>query len=103
MKKPNPKKDLSTKYRLGDSVMVYPDKKIGIVCKPVNEKGVLQVQLSDKKIWINHKRVKLHIAAKKLYPADYDFSIIFETVANRKLRHEMSRKYTEKVIQYDNE
>ena len=103
VKRTNSKKDLSTKYRLGDSVMVYPDHKIGIVCVPVNEKGVLRVQLPDKKIWINHKRVKLHVAAEKLYPAYYDFSIIFETVANRKLKHEMERKYTEKTIQYDNE
>lgn len=94
-------KDLSTMYRLGDSVIVYPDKKIGIVCEPVNEKGVLRVLVKDKKIWINHKRVKLHIAAKKLYPADYDFSIIFETVANRKLKHDMERKYVEDVICYD--
>ncbi len=100
-KKTNSKKDLSTKYRLGDSVMVYPDKKIGIVCEPVNEKGVLRVQLPDKKIWINHKRLKLHVAAEQLYPADYDFSIIFETVANRKLKHKMERKYTEEMICYD--
>lgn len=101
MKQTSPRKDLSAKYRLGDSVMIYPDKKIGIVCEPVNEKGVLRVQLRDKKIWINHKRVKLHVAAEKLYPADYDFSIIFDTVENRKLRHDMERKYTAKVIHHD--
>lgn len=95
------RKDLSTKYRLGDSVMVYPDKKIGIVCEPINEKGVLRVQLPDKKIWINHKRVKLHVPAEQLYPADYDFSIIFDTVADRKIRHDMTRKYTEETIRYD--
>lgn len=95
--------DLGTKYRLGDSVMVYPDKKIGIVCVPVNEKGVLRIQLQNKKIWINHKRVKLLVAAAQLYPADYDFSIIFETVENRKLRHDMERKYTEETISYDHE
>lgn len=93
--------DLSTKYKIGDSVMVYPDKKIGIVCKPINEKGVLRVQLPDKKIWINHKRVKLHVAAEELYPEDYDFSIVFETVENRKIRHNMERKYTEEVIRYE--
>lgn len=90
------------KYKLGDSVLVYPDKKIGIVCEPVNEKGVLRVQLPGKKIWINHKRVKLHVAASELYPADYDFSIIFETVENRKIKHDMERKYTDEVIRYDN-
>lgn len=100
-KKPSPKTDFRTKYRLGDSVMVFPDKKIGIVCEPVNEKGVLRVQLTDKKIWINHKRVKLQVAAEQLYPADYDFSIIFETVENRKLKHDMERKYTEEILQYN--
>ncbi len=101
VKKTTPKTDLSTKYCLGDSVMIFPDKKIGIVCEPVNEKGVLRVQLPDKKIWINHKRVKLHVAAEQLYPADYDFSIIFETVENRKLKHDMERKYTEELLRYD--
>jgi len=51
--------------------------------------------LQKKKIWINHKRVKLHVAASKLYPDDYDFSIIFDTVENRKLRHKMSKKHIE--------
>ena len=91
--------ELSTKYKIGDSVMVYPEKKIGIVCVPINEKGVLRVQLPGKKIWINHKRVKLHVAATELYPEDYDFSIIFDTVENRKKRHDMERKYTEDVIE----
>ena len=91
--------DLTTKYKIGDSVMVYPEKKIGIVCVPINEKGVLRVQLPNKKIWINHKQVKLHVAATELYPEDYDFSIIFETVGNRKKRHDMQRKYTDAVIE----
>ena len=85
----------AAKFRLGDSVMVYPDKKIDIVCQPANEKGVLRVQMPDKKIWINHKRVKLHVAAEELYPEDYDFSILFDTVENRKLRHQMERKHVE--------
>lgn len=92
---------LREKFRRGDSVMVYPDKKIGIVCEPVNEKGVLRVQMPGKKIWINHKRVKLHVAADELYPEDYDFSIIFDTAENRKIRHDMERKYTEEVIRYE--
>ena len=79
-------------YQLGDSVMVYPDKKIGIICQTMNEKGVLRVQMPDKKIWINHKRIKLHVAAEELYPEDYDFSIIFDSVKNRKLRHDKERR-----------
>lgn len=97
-----PKSDvLREKFKRGDSVIVFPDQKIGIVCEPVNEKGVLRVQLPDKKIWINHKRVKPHVAADELYPDGYDFSIIFETVENRKIRHEMERKYTDKTVKQD--
>lgn len=85
-------------FQRGDSVMIYPDQKIGIVCEPLNEKGVLRVQLPGKKIWINHKRVKLQVAASELYPENYDFSILFDTVENRKLRHQMERKYVEGEI-----
>lgn len=101
IRKENKRPELSTKFNRGDSVMVYPDKKIGIVCEPVNEKGILRVQLPGRKIWINHKRVKLHVAAEELYPEDYDFSIIFDTVKNRKIRHDMGRKYTEETIEYE--
>ena len=90
---------LTREYRVGDSVMVYPDKKIGIVCEPENDKGVLRVQIAGRKIWINHKRIKLHVKAEELYPEDYDFSIIFDSVENRKIRHDMERKYTEEIIQ----
>ena len=91
---------LAEKFQIGDSVMIYPDKKIGIVCEKVNEQGVLRVQVADRKIWINHKRVKLHVKAEELYPEDYDFSIIFDSVKNRKIRHDMERKYTEEQIEY---
>ena len=94
--------ELTDKFQIGDSVMIYPDKKLGIVCEKVNEKGVLRVQLPNKKIYINHKRVKLHVKAQELYPEDYDFSIIFETVENRKARHQMERKYVEDLeIRYE--
>ncbi len=35
--------------------------------------------------------MKLHVAAEELYPEDYDFSIIFDSVKNRKLRHQVER------------
>lgn len=94
---------LKVAFSIGDSVMIYPDKKIGIVCETVNDKGVLRVQVADRKIWINHKRVKLYIKAEELYPEDYDFSIIFDSAEDRKKRHDMSRKYTEDIIESDGE
>lgn len=100
-RKVSSKKDFSGEYTIGDSVFILPEKKIGIVCEPVNEKGVLRVQLPNKKIWINHKRVKLNVKAEELYPEDYDLSIVFDSVETRKYHHEVARKYTDKELHYE--
>lgn len=97
-KAPKTKNNPALKFRLGDSVTVYPDKKIGIICKTADDKGMVGVQLKGKKIKVNHKRLKLLVSAEELYPEDYDFSIIFDSVENRKLRHDMSRKNIDEVI-----
>lgn len=91
------------KFKIGDSVIVLPDNKVGIVCEEVNDKGVLRVQIAGRKIWINHKRVKLHVKAEELYPEDYDMSIVFDSVENRKKRHDLQRKYTTETIEYREE
>lgn len=103
IKKPKKKPNNIISYNIGDSVMVSPDKKIGIVCAPANEKGVLRVQIAGRKIWINQKRVKLLVKAEELYPEDYDFSIIFDSVEHRKLSHDMGRKYMEEALVYDSD
>ena len=87
------RQEKADQFKLGDSVMVYPDKKKGIVCQVANDKGILRIQLPDKKIWISHKRIRLLVASQELYPADYDFSIIFDSVENRKARHKMEKRY----------
>ncbi|MDX1359132.1 MAG: hypothetical protein R3232_09905, partial [Clostridia bacterium] len=51
------------------------------------------VQIKKKKYLVNHKKVELHIPASELYPDDYDFSIIFDTVANRKARKKMTKRH----------
>lgn len=92
----------SAGFQVGDSVTVYPDKTIGIVFRTANERGELGVQIKGKKLLINHKRVKLLCPAGELYPEDYDFSILFDTVANRKARHDMERKHDPGLsIEYD--
>ena len=86
------------KFNIGDSVMVYPQKMIGIIYMKANEKGELGVQIKNKKLMINHKRLKLHVAASELYPEDYDFSIIFDSVEVRKKRHDMQRKHDPELV-----
>lgn len=86
------------KYHRGDSVTVYPERKTGIVVKPEDDQGRLLVQIQKQKVWVNVKRVKLQVAASELYPADYDFSIIFDSVENRKARVQMSKHYEEEKM-----
>ncbi len=92
----------SERFNIGDSVTVYPQKAIGIIYKRTNEKGELGVQIKDNKILVNHKRIKLIAPASELYPENYDFAIVFDTVANRKARRQMERKHDPNlVIKYE--
>jgi dsDNA-specific endonuclease/ATPase MutS2 len=90
---PKPVNTRSQRFNIGDSVVVYPQKKIGIVFKKADEKGDVGVQIQKKKEYINHKRLQLKVAASEMYPEDYDFSIVFDSVANRKARHKMDKGY----------
>ncbi len=88
-----PVNNRSQRFHIGDSVMVYPQKKIGIVYRQANEKGEVGVQIQKKKELFNHKRLQLKAPASELYPEDYDFSILFDSVANRKAKHRMEKGY----------
>lgn len=100
-----PAKKISTRserFNIGDSVLVYPQKKIGIVFQKSNEKGEVGVQIHKRKEYINHKRLQLKVAATEMYPENYDFSIVFDTVANRKARRKMEKGYQPGLeIHYD--
>lgn len=96
------REEISARFAVGDSVMVYPQRKLGIVFAPADEKGEVGVQIQKKKQFISHKRLQLKVSASQMYPPDYDFSILFDTVENRKARHQMSRKYVPGLeISYD--
>ena len=82
-------------FNIGDCVIVYPQKEIGIVYAVSNEKGEIGVQVKGVKNLVNHKRIKLHVAASELYPEDYDFSIIFDSVENRKARRILGKRHEE--------
>lgn len=86
---------LEPSFSRGDSVTILPDSVIGIVVQPADAKGNVLVQIKKEKQFFNQKRLQLKVAATQLYPEDYDFSIIFDTVETRKARHQMERKYSE--------
>lgn len=101
---PKPVNSRSQRFNIGDSVLVYPQKKIGIVFSLANEKGEVGVQIQKRKVFINHKRLQLKVPATEMYPENYDFSIVFDSVANRKARRKMEKGHQEKLsIVYDNE
>lgn len=105
IQKQQKKKELpqhALQFQIGDSVVVHPEKKIGIVYQTVDDKGMLGVQVQGKKQMVVHKRLELKTPASELYPPDYDFSILFDTVENRKARHKMNRKHCpDTVITYE--
>jgi dsDNA-specific endonuclease/ATPase MutS2 len=84
-------------FKIGDSIRIRSNGKIGIVYAPADAKGNVGVQVQGRKFLINHKRIKLDIPAEELYPdyPNYDFSIIFDTVENRKARHKMRKRHIE--------
>lgn len=88
----------SMRFNVGDSVMIYPQKELGIVYRKANEKGEIGVQIRKKKILVNHKRLKLQVPASELYPDNYDFSIIFDSVANRKARKVLEKRHDPNVV-----
>jgi dsDNA-specific endonuclease/ATPase MutS2 len=93
-----PDNPCSAKFTIGDSVILHPQKLIGIVYQPANAKGEVGIQVKNKKLLINHKRLTLHVSASQLYPENYDFSIVFDSAEVRKKRHTLERKHDASVI-----
>ena len=81
------------RFSMGDSVQLLPDKKNAIVYRGADDEGNVVIQLQGQKMTVRHNRLKLLIPAAQLYPPDYDFSIVFDTVTNRKAAHTMDRKF----------
>ena len=86
------------RFSIGDSVLLLPDKKNAIVYRPADEEGNVIIQLQGRKLAVRHNRLKLLVPASELYPPDYDFSIVFDTVANRKAAHTMDRKFDPNAV-----
>lgn len=86
-----------TLYNQGDNVILLATSETGIVYKGPNDHGDYIVQVKGEKRTINYKRIELKIAAKELYPPDYDFDIIFKSKEYRKTKKDMNRKYVEGI------
>ncbi|MFS0864674.1 endonuclease MutS2 [Fredinandcohnia sp. 179-A 10B2 NHS] len=93
-KKPNE----ASIFKRGDNVNIPSLDQYGIVSKPANDKGEVEVVVKGERLLFNHKRLSLYIKAEDLYPEDYDFDILFESKENRKIRKEMSKHHVEGLV-----
>lgn len=87
----------STRFEQGDNVIWTETNETGIVYKGPDNHGNYIVQIQQEKRTINQKRLKLYIKGKDLYPADYDFDIIFKSKEYRKISNQQKRKHIEDV------
>jgi DNA mismatch repair protein MutS2 len=85
-------------FEMGDSVHVLSTGDLGVIFKGPDSQGNYLVQIRERKIEVNYKRLKLNLPASELYPEDYDFSIIFESKEHRKLLNRMEKKHIEESI-----
>lgn len=83
------------RFKLGDCVYISTMDRTGVVCELENNKGEVGVMVMKKKFKINHKRLSLYIAGDELYPENYDYDIVFESVENRKKNKLMNKKHVE--------
>jgi DNA mismatch repair protein MutS2 len=84
-------------YNKGDNVKITPDNEFGIVFTGPDQQGNYIVQVKGDKVKVNYKRLNLYIAAKELYPDDYDFDIIFQSKDNRKKNNILKKRHDEDI------
>ena len=86
-----------SKFSIGDSVYISFMERTGIICELENSKGEYGVMVMKKRLKINNKRLSLYITQGELYPEDYDFDIIFESVEDRKKDKIMRERHVEGI------
>ncbi|MEH7523020.1 endonuclease MutS2 [Bacillus sp. JJ1503] len=86
-----------TLFEQGDNVLLTETNEMGIIYKGPDSKGDYVVQIQGEKRTINHKRLKLYIKGRELYPENYDFDIIFKSKEYRKINKQQKRKHGEDV------
>ncbi|MBM7543141.1 endonuclease MutS2 [Amphibacillus cookii] len=91
------KNEQVTLFSQGDNVTILATGETAIVYQGPDQMGNYIVQIKGEKQKINHKRLKLLIPAKALYPDDYDFDIIFKSKSYRKTKKDLDRKYVADV------
>lgn len=102
------REEISSKIR-GDAVDDYASKELSqirkeiVKCEEEMKHKAEQIMRSNKNCMADSYCTFRDAAEPAINPEDYDFSIIFDSVEKRKKRHDMQRKYTEDIIEDENE
>ena len=78
-------------YKIGDKVFLIEYNDFAIVYKSVDSFNNITVLYKEEFLEVNEKRLKLELKAEDLYPADYDFNILFVNYEQRKLERDIER------------
>ncbi|QFT89562.1 Endonuclease MutS2 [Bacillus sp. THAF10] len=90
-------------FKKGDNVKIPSINEFGIVHKPADSLGNVEVLVKGMMQTFNHKRLSLYIKAEDMYTEDYDMDIVFESKENRKLRNRMKKRHIDEVILEESE
>ncbi|WDV44492.1 endonuclease MutS2 [Clostridiaceae bacterium M8S5] len=77
--------------RIGDRVKLLDTKESAIVYKEVDKYNNIEVKIGKTFKQINIKRIILEVKRENLYPAGYDFNILFKEFSQRKLEKDIKR------------
>ncbi|MFC0189594.1 endonuclease MutS2 [Fictibacillus aquaticus] len=87
--------DAEKVFEVGDRVHVSSMNSAGVIFELENDRGEYGVQVDGKKVWVQKKRLSVHIKAEALYPKEYDMDIVFETKENRKKDKQMKKRHVD--------
>jgi len=80
---------------VGDSVSVPSHNALGVVLEGPDARGNCIVLIRGERVEINRKRISRFVAKEKLYPENYDMNVVLLSKEDRRLAHDMERKYVE--------
>jgi DNA mismatch repair protein MutS2 len=83
-------KNTENRYHKGDRVLLTESKEVGLAFTDEGDTHI-DVYINGEIKKVLRKRVRLQVAAKELYPENYDLDSLFESFENRKVRKDIER------------
>ncbi|HDR7543069.1 mannonate oxidoreductase [Bacillus cereus] len=85
------KRESHYEYKIGDRVNLLDHDDFGIIYKEKDNFYNVVVYYNGEFVEVNVKRITLEVAAKELYPEEYDLNTLFVDYKERKMQHDIER------------